>query len=98
MTAKCQTAALPVVQVPVKKGEKILWHPWAPHGGSVVRDPKRTRRSIAGHYVPRGFQVSNVDVFFGLKPAPADCSYSYLPVGRRAFVAHGDAHFADSYI
>jgi len=37
-------------QFPAKKGDLFLWHANIVHGGSPIRDPERTRRSLVCHY------------------------------------------------
>ena len=41
-----------------RKGEVLLWHASLRHGGSPVRDPSLTRRSVVVHYAPRRSYVS----------------------------------------
>lgn len=48
----------------VKKGDVILWHPLAPHGGASINDPSRTRLSFVLHTTPKGVPVFHMDVFF----------------------------------
>jgi len=98
MQVACDAAGLPRRRIVVRKGEKIIWHPWLPPGGSQVLNPALTRRSIAGHYIPRAVPVFGVDVFFGFKAPDPTLAYGYGQVGRRAYVVHGAARFADSYI
>ena len=47
-----------------KKGDVILWHPLAPHGGAPINDPLRTRLSLVVHTTPKGVPVFHMDVFF----------------------------------
>ncbi|MDB5876060.1 MAG: phytanoyl-CoA dioxygenase [Ramlibacter sp.] len=42
-----------------RKGDVFLWHGMLIHGGSVVTDPKRTRRSYVCHYIPGEMEVSS---------------------------------------
>jgi len=37
-----------------KKGDVLIWHADLAHGGSPIRNPGATRRSLVGHYCPRG--------------------------------------------
>lgn len=37
-----------------RKGDVLLWHPMLIHGGSPVKDRRRTRRSFVAHYISPG--------------------------------------------
>jgi hypothetical protein len=98
MRQDCARAGCERKTVPVKKGEKILWHSWMPHGGSAISDPGLTRRSIAAHYIPRGVPVYNVDVFFGIADPDPSKAYSYGQVGSRGFVHQPEPFFQQTYL
>jgi phytanoyl-CoA hydroxylase len=51
-------------KINVKKGDVILWHPLAPHGGAPIGDTSRTRLSFVMHTTPKGVPVFHMDVFF----------------------------------
>lgn len=51
----------------LKKGDVAIWHPELPHGGSAIRQPGKTRRSLVGHYMPEGAYIQPVGYFFGLE-------------------------------
>ncbi|MFY9557771.1 MAG: phytanoyl-CoA dioxygenase family protein [Blastocatellia bacterium] len=42
-----------------KKGEILLWHGMLLHGGSEIKDPRKTRKSYVIHYTPPGMNVGN---------------------------------------
>ena len=67
----CARAGLKPTEVPLKKGDVLIWHPQLPHGGSPILDRTKTRHSIVAHTVPEGCPVYQASAFF----APA----SYLP-------------------
>lgn len=37
-----------------KKGDVLIWHASLAHGGAVIEQPDRTRKSLVGHYCPTG--------------------------------------------
>ncbi len=56
-----------VRQAILKKGDVAIWHPELPHGGSAIRRPGKTRRSLVAHYMPEGAYIQAVGYFFGLE-------------------------------
>lgn len=44
------------VDCKVKKGDVVFWHSCTIHGSNENKDPKRSRKSITGHYFPSSFQ------------------------------------------
>lgn len=48
----------------VEAGDSLIWHPQLPHGGSPIRDPKRTRFSLVMHTTPVDAGVYHQDAFF----------------------------------
>lgn len=53
-----------LVNVHIKKGDVIVWHPLLPHGGSAILDPKRSRFSFITHVGPELVPFYSTDVFF----------------------------------
>jgi phytanoyl-CoA hydroxylase len=64
VASRAEKKQLTKKRIYVKKGDVILWHPLAPHGGASIRDPSRTRLSFVAHTTPRGVPVFHMDVFF----------------------------------
>ena len=52
------------VDVHLKAGDTIIWHPLLPHGGSAIQNMTRTRYSLVAHTVPEMVPVYHTDVFF----------------------------------
>jgi len=44
------------VQLPLRKGQAVMWLNGFIHGGTEIRDPSRTRRSMVTHYYFDGCQ------------------------------------------
>ncbi|MEQ9642617.1 MAG: phytanoyl-CoA dioxygenase family protein [Alphaproteobacteria bacterium] len=44
----------------LNKGDAIFWSSRTIHGAFAAADPARSRRSIAAHYVPEGYDFGNV--------------------------------------
>jgi ectoine hydroxylase-related dioxygenase (phytanoyl-CoA dioxygenase family) len=61
---RCTSRNLKKEKIFVKKGDVILWHPLAPHGGATIKDHSRTRLSFVVHTTPNGVPVFHQDVFF----------------------------------
>jgi hypothetical protein len=98
MMQSCIAAGCQRQRIRVRAGEKIIWHPWLPHGGSPIADASLTRRSIAAHYVPKDVAVYNVDVFFGVAAPDLNRRYPYGQLQDRSYVLQGDPFFQDSYL
>ena len=64
VTKRTREKNLTKKKIYVKKGDVILWHPLAPHGGSPINDTSRTRMSLVVHTTPKGVPVFHMDVFF----------------------------------
>jgi len=90
---QCEKAGLKPRSVEMKKGEKLIWHHWMPHGGSRALNPELTRRSIVGHYIPMGVPVFHSDVFFGVVEADPAKKYHYESHGARKYVYQSRADF-----
>ena len=98
MDQQCAKAGLERQSVEMKKGEKLIWHHWMPHGGAPALKPELTRRSIVGHYIPMGVTVFHCDVFMGVLEADPALSYQYESSGNRKYVSHGRADFQTKYV
>lgn len=60
---RATTKGLAKKRIYVKKGDAILWHPLAPHGGAPIENPSRTRLSLVLHTILKGVPVFLMDVF-----------------------------------
>lgn len=98
MDRQCESAGLNLTTVEMKKGDKLIWHHWLPHGGAPAASPELTRRSIVGHYIPLNVPIYNVDVFFGIADADPDKTYTYLPEQDRKYIAQPAPFFQTAYI
>jgi ectoine hydroxylase-related dioxygenase (phytanoyl-CoA dioxygenase family) len=59
-----QRLGLPIKAIHVEAGDSLIWHPQLPHGGSAIRDPRRTRFSLVMHTTPVGVPVYHHPAFF----------------------------------
>lgn len=78
VSAACNRAGLPLVEVEVRKGDTVIWHPQLPHGGSAIRNPRLSRRSIVFHYAPLGVPWYGPEDFFGPGQPPAHRPIDYV--------------------
>ncbi len=60
----CAEAGLSKVVPEMRKGDTLLWHPRLPHGGSAIRNPSLTRKSIVFHYKPEDVPLFGPAEFF----------------------------------
>ena len=90
---QCEKAGLKAQSVEIKKGETLIWHHWMPHGGSRALNPELTRRSMVGHYIPKGVAVFHCDVFMGVAQADPARTYQYESYGERKYVTFPRADF-----
>jgi len=78
----------------IRKGDCFIWHPELPHGGSPIRSPGLTRRSMVFHCAPESTTMYGVEEFFGLVPfSPRPRDLLPLRWGRK-MMAHGAPSFA----
>jgi phytanoyl-CoA hydroxylase len=73
-------------------GDSVIWHPQLPHGGTAIRDVKRTRFSLVMHTTPVGVPVYHMDAFLAPgRPFPQHAPWGYREVDGRqiADLAHG---------
>ena len=77
-----------------KKGDTLIWHPQLPHGGSPIKDRKRSRRSIVFHYKAYGLPIHGAPEFFGPKADRGITdNFSYLTHRSRRILDHGQIVF-----
>lgn len=91
-------AGLEPMEVHVKAGDVIVWHPLLLHGGQQHRRADRSRRSLVMHVTPRGVPVYHQDVFFDPgREVPEVAPWGYAKRGQRAYAAFGEVDFAHEY-
>ena len=64
-----------------RKGDVFLWHAGLAHGGAPITDHAATRKSLVGHYCPRG-----------VRPL-----YHYYKPAQRRYRHHGPFRYCSSY-
>lgn len=78
----------------INKGDCFVWHPELPHGGSPIKSPGKTRKSMVFHCAPESTTMYGADEFFGLVPfAPKPHSFVEMTGGRK-MIDHGSPVFA----
>ena len=91
---KCEELGLVTEKLCVRKGDTVIWHAQAPHGGAAIRDLKRTRHSIVMHTTPLGVPVYHQDVFFNpSKPVSDQAPWRYVEVNSRKYADFRDVSF-----
>lgn len=94
-----RTAGLEERVVRMKKGDTLIWHALAPHGGTPIADPQRTRFSIVFHTVPQGLAVYHGDVFYNPdhpRNRTVESGWLYRCEQGRMYPMLGDPHFSDN--
>jgi len=78
----------------IKKGDCLIWHPELPHGGSPIKSPGMTRKSVVFHCAPESTTMYGADEFFGLQPFE-DKQHPLVPLADgRKMINHGAPCFA----
>ena len=78
----------------MNKGDTIIWHPQAPHGGAEILDLKRTRYSLVMHTTPLGVPVYHHNVFFyPSRPASDKAPWQYVEQSGRRYADFRDVSF-----
>ena len=92
--AQCARAGLVTNTLCVKKGDTVIWHPQAPHGGAEIRDLRRTRFSLVMHTTPLGVPVYHQHVFFNPAKSVSDkAPWHYVSRGGRRYADHREISF-----
>jgi ectoine hydroxylase-related dioxygenase (phytanoyl-CoA dioxygenase family) len=94
----CEAHGLVAVELHVRAGDAVVWHPLLFHGGAPHRSPARTRRSFVMHVTPYGMPVYHQDVFFNAdKDVPDVASWQYYERGGRKIAQFTAVEFAHEY-
>lgn len=90
VVAEAESRGLPRRKLHVSPGDTVIWHPQLPHGGTPIRDPKRTRFSFVMHVTPEGVPVYHQHVFFAPSRAmPETAPWGYRETEGRKLADHG---------
>jgi phytanoyl-CoA hydroxylase len=82
------------VEVDMKAGDTVIWHPELPHGGKPVIDNSLTRWSIVFHCAPEDIQVHQHDAFFqNYSDTPPPKRYGFTSFGDRKIALAGEVAF-----
>ncbi len=82
--SECKKNNLAEIEVHVKKGDTIIWHPMLAHGGKKILDKSLTRLSNVIHTTPENIPVFHIDTFFDLKKkVPVNAPWKYKDVNNR---------------
>lgn len=86
----CTENGLEIIEVHVKKGDTIIWHPLLAHGGAQIKDAKKTRMSFVVHTTPHDIPVFGLDVFYNPdKEVKLNSGFSYETINGREIPIHG---------
>lgn len=78
------------VQLPLSKGDVLIWHPQLPHGGSPILNRALTRHSIVAHTVAAGTPVYQAEAFFNPRAnLPDSAIWPLAERNNRTYVDHG---------
>ena len=67
----------------IKKGDCFIWHPELPHGGTPIRSPGMTRKSMVFHCAPEQETMYGIEEYFGAVPfAPKEIRKVPMMAGR----------------
>ena len=78
------------VQLPLKKGDVLIWHPQLPHGGSPILNRTLTRHSIVAHTVAAGTPVYQAEAFFNPRASlPGSATWAMAHRNGRHYADHG---------
>lgn len=93
--AQAAAADLSALEVHVRRGDVIVWHPLLLHGGAPHRSPHRSRRSLVMHVTPVGVPVYHQDVFFDSgKDVSAEAEWTYYQENGRRIAKFSEIDFA----
>ena len=99
LAQQCRDAGLEPRQVPVQRGDVIIWHPELFHGGAPHNVRERSRRSLVMHVTPVGTPVYHIDVFFSpQRKVPSVAGWGYYARGARKIAHFGHIDFGHEYV
>jgi ectoine hydroxylase-related dioxygenase (phytanoyl-CoA dioxygenase family) len=78
----------------IKKGDCFIWHPELPHGGSPIKSPGMTRKSMVFHCAPESTTMYGAEEFFGLIPFAQKFHPLVDLADGRKMINHGAPMFA----
>jgi hypothetical protein len=85
---------LELIDVEVKKGDTIIWHPHTLHGGRPILDTTRSRLSFVMHVTPPQQAVYHHQGFFNSGAIlPGHSSYEVKNVNDRAYRSYPNISF-----
>jgi hypothetical protein len=58
---KCTEGGLKTERFMARKGDVLIWHADLMHGGAVIEDHSRTRKSLVAHFMPLGVMPTFMD-------------------------------------
>jgi len=91
MHKRCINEGLVAIQIEMKKGDTLIWHPMLPHGGSPMLDPCSSRKSIVFHVTPEDIPVYHQDAFFNPNKALSEHpSWPYAQLDGRQVALIGN--------
>jgi len=83
---RAKECGLGLIDVEVKKGDTIIWHPHTLHGGRPIEDLERTRLSFVMHVTPPQQAVFHHQAFFNSGAVlPEKSSYEVKTVNERTY-------------
>lgn len=93
---ECSQRAIPLTRADfMRKGDVLIWHPQLPHGGSPIKRPELTRKSVVFHYMPENSPMHGVEAFFSEKFPNTPNGYRWE--NGRAVIDHGSPRFDHNY-
>lgn len=89
----CDEAEKPRAIVAMAPGDTLIWHPHLPHGGSTIRDPRRSRLSMVNHVIAKGAPLGGMRQFFHKAEPASTPDYAIFEYDGREFVRHESVSF-----
>lgn len=90
--AECEKNGLKKETLCLEKGDTLIWHPQLPHGGSPIKDPQASRKSIVAHYKPREVPIYGPQHFFKKEALP-EVNFNYVAIGPIEAIDQGAPRF-----
>lgn len=95
---QCDERGLQAIEVHVKQGDIVIWHPEMFHGGAAHLEKERSRRSLVMHVTPVAVPVYHIDVFYDPdRKVSTRASWSYETYRGRKVAKHDQVDFGHEY-
>lgn len=94
--ALCTRAERRRKSLAMSPGDTVIWHPHLPHGGSIIKNPTRSRLSMVNHVIAKGASIGGMKQFFHREDSDSE-NFTYFDYDGREFIRHPSIGFGHNH-